>query len=37
MYLKIKNTKCVKELTFSFPFEAGIYAITEENNSGKVQ
>lgn len=37
MYLnmQIKNIKGVKELTFSFPLEAGIYAITGENGSGK--
>lgn len=33
--MKIKNIKCVKELSFSFPLEAGIYAITGENGSGK--
>ena len=37
MYLDmvIKNIKCIKELKFSFPLEAGIYAITGENGSGK--
>lgn len=33
--MTIKNVKCIKELTFSFPLEAGIYAITGENGSGK--
>ena len=33
--MKIKNIKCVKELSFAFPLEAGIYAITGENGSGK--
>lgn len=33
--MKIRNIKCIKELTFSFPLEAGIYAITGENGSGK--
>lgn len=33
--MKIRNVKCVKELYFSFPLEAGIYAITGENGSGK--
>ena len=33
--MKIKNIKCVKDLMFSFPLEAGIYAITGENGSGK--
>lgn len=33
--MKINNVKCVKELHFSFPLEAGIYAITGENGSGK--
>lgn len=33
--IRIKNIKCVKDLTFSFPLESGIYAITGENGSGK--
>ena len=33
--MKIKNIKCIKELTFAFPLEPGIYAITGENGSGK--
>lgn len=33
--MRIKNIKCVKDLTFSFPLEPGIYAITGENGSGK--
>lgn len=31
----IRNVKSIKELSFSFPLEAGIYAITGENGSGK--
>lgn len=33
--MRIKNIKCIKELTFSFPLQTGIYAITGENGSGK--
>ncbi len=33
--MKIRNIKCIEELTFSFPLETGIYAITGENGSGK--
>lgn len=33
--MKIKNIKSIKELAFTFPLEAGIYAITGENGSGK--
>ena len=33
--MEINNIKCIKNLTFSFPLEAGIYAITGENGSGK--
>lgn len=33
--MKINNVKCIKELTFEFPLEPGIYAITGENGSGK--
>lgn len=33
--MRINNVKCIKELSFSFPLEAGIYAITGENGSGK--
>lgn len=33
--MRINNVKCIKNLTFSFPLEAGIYAITGENGSGK--
>lgn len=33
--MRIKNVKYIKELAFSFPLEAGIYAITGENGSGK--
>ena len=35
LQMKIRNIKCIKELSFSFPLEAGIYAITGENGSGK--
>lgn len=33
--MKIRNVKCINELEFSFPLDAGIYAITGENGSGK--
>lgn len=33
--MNIQNVKCVKNLTFSFPLVAGIYAITGENGAGK--
>ena len=33
--MKIKNIKCITDLTFSFPLEPGIYAITGENGAGK--
>lgn len=33
--MEIKNVKGIKKLVFSFPLEAGIYAITGENGSGK--
>lgn len=33
--MNIQNVKCVKNLTFSFPLVAGIYAITGENGVGK--
>lgn len=35
LQMKIKNVKCLKELSFNFPIESGIYAITGENGSGK--
>lgn len=35
LQMKITNIKNIKELNFSFPLEAGIYAITGENGSGK--
>lgn len=33
--MKIKNVKGISELSFIFPLESGIYAITGENGSGK--
>lgn len=33
--MKINNIKCIKSLDFSFPLQAGIYAITGENGAGK--
>ena len=33
--MNVKNVKCIRELSFSFPLDAGIYAITGENGSGK--
>ncbi len=33
--MHIKNVKSIKDLTFSFPLEKGLYAITGENASGK--
>lgn len=33
--MKIKNVKMIKDFTFSFPLEQGLYAITGENGSGK--
>lgn len=33
--MTINNIKCIKNLSFSFPLEPGIYAITGENGSGK--
>lgn len=33
--MTIKNIKGIKEFSFSFPLETGIYAITGENGSGK--
>lgn len=35
LHMKIKNVKCLKDLSFNFPIESGIYAITGENGSGK--
>ena len=35
LVMHIKNVKSVKDLTFSFPLEKGLYAITGENASGK--
>ena len=33
--MKIKNIKCIDELTFEFPLKSGLYAITGENGAGK--
>ncbi|MBQ6678038.1 MAG: AAA family ATPase [Clostridia bacterium] len=33
--MHINNVKSIKDLTFSFPLEKGLYAITGENASGK--
>lgn len=33
--MKIKNVKSIKNFTFKFPLEKGLYAITGENASGK--
>lgn len=33
--MHIQNVKSIKDLTFSFPLEKGLYAITGENASGK--
>lgn len=33
--MHIKNVKSIKDITFSFPLEKGLYAITGENASGK--
>ncbi len=33
--MHINNVKSIKSLTFSFPLEKGLYAITGENASGK--
>ena len=35
LVMHIKNVKSIKELTFSFPLDRGLYAITGENASGK--
>lgn len=33
--MEIKNIKCITEMSFTFPLDAGIYAITGENGCGK--
>ena len=35
LVMHIRNVKSIKNLTFSFPLEKGLYAITGENASGK--
>jgi|GEM_PF-2828453 len=35
LIMHIKNVKSIKDLTFIFPLEKGLYAITGENASGK--
>ena len=35
LIMHINNVKSIKDLTFSFPLEKGLYAITGENASGK--
>lgn len=35
LVMNIHNIKSIKDLTFSFPLEKGLYAITGENASGK--
>ena len=35
LVMQIKNVKSIKDITFSFPLERGLYAITGENASGK--
>ena len=35
LVMHINNVKSIKDLTFSFPLEKGLYAITGENASGK--
>ena len=35
LQMRIHNVKCIKDLTFVFPLNSGIYAITGENGSGK--
>ena len=34
LVMQIKNVKSIKDITFSFPLERGLYAITGENASG---
>ena len=35
LVMHIRNVKSIKDITFSFPLEKGLYAITGENTSGK--
>lgn len=35
LVMEINNIKCIKKMSFSFPLDPGIYAITGENGSGK--
>ena len=35
LVMRIRNVKSIKDMTFSFPLEKGLYAITGENASGK--
>lgn len=35
LVMHIRNVKSIKDITFSFPLEKGLYAITGENASGK--
>ena len=35
LVMHINNVKSIKDLTFSFPLQKGLYAITGENASGK--
>ena len=35
LVMNIKNIKSIKDFTFRFPLEKGLYAITGENASGK--
>ena len=35
LIMNIKNVKSIKDFTFRFPLEKGLYAITGENGSGK--
>ena len=35
LIMHISNVKSIKDITFSFPLEKGLYAITGENASGK--
>jgi len=35
LIMNVKNVKSLKDITFSFPLEKGLYAITGENASGK--
>ena len=35
LIMHVENIKAIKELTFKFPLEKGLYAITGENASGK--